>query len=152
MCIRDRGRFGWRFQDGDDEKVAILAPCSRRDAVRILVANICGDTVCAQLVIDDMITGRYQVVTGIDTTGSDRADAQIVRYETHLENTRQIALQFAPNATTVVELTLLKAQAPSAQRYDLGICPQDVRLYAHGMNVTVHSLGCLCLLYTSRCV
>ncbi len=142
-AVYPMGRFGWRFQDGDDEKVAILAPCSRRDAVRILVANISGDTVCAQLVIDDMITGRYQVVTGIDTTGSDRADAQIVRYETHLENTRQIALQFAPNATTVVELTLLKAQAPSAQRYDLGICPQDVRLYAHGMNVTVHSLGCL---------
>jgi hypothetical protein len=48
---------------------------------------------------------------------------------------------FAPHATTIVELRLLKQGKAYWDRCDLGICKEDIKLYPHGMNVTVHSLG-----------
>jgi hypothetical protein len=138
-----RNRFSWAFdQEGDDEKLAILTPWQADDKIRMLVWNDADAPVCAALTGSEILPGKWAIVSGIDENGDDAAETQIVRQEVHWEPFHDIRLTFAPRAMTVVTFDLLeKSSDLPRMRYDLGISEKDVVRYAHGLKVTVHSLG-----------
>ncbi len=136
--------IGWKFANaGDDEKVAILSPITQKDHVKLIVCNITGQPVHANIIGNEVAPGTWSVSCGVDTNDDDKADKDIVSFESEFEWSKSIAVTFAPHTTTVVELKLVKDGVPYWQRCDLGVSKEDVRYYRHGMNVRIHSLGAM---------
>lgn len=138
-----RNLFSWAFKhEGDDEKLAILTPWQAEDKVRMVVYNAADAPVQATLTGSEILPGKWKIVSGADTNDDDIADADITEKIVHWEPFHDIELTFAPGVTTVVTFDLVeKCDDLPKQRYDLGISCQDVKLFAHGLKVTVHSLG-----------
>lgn len=138
-----RNRIAWRFaQKGDDEKLAILSPIARQDEIKLLVCNLSDGPVTAEILGREVLPGRWSVAAGVDTTGNDEADAITQSFESDFERSTGFSLTFPGGcAVTVVTLRLVQQGRPYWDRCDLGIGPEDVKRYAHGLNVTVHSLG-----------
>jgi hypothetical protein len=57
------------------------------------------------------------------------------------ERSTTIELNFAPHRTTMLSFELVKPGAPTSDRADIGIGPDDVRVAGGTVSVTVHSLG-----------
>ena len=135
-------RICWRFANrGDDERVAILAPEAEEHRLRLVVCNISDQPVHAKMIGDAVKTGLWKLRYGIDSNGDDQIDQTTVEQMVHFEMTVGVDITFVPNATTVVEMTLVGEQPDSRERYDLGIGRDDVIRYDHGLNVRIHSLG-----------
>ena len=134
-------RIAWSFErSGDDERVAILSPVADNNHVKLIVHNLSGDVVKANIIGNEILPGTWSVSYGVDKDGDDIVD-DVTTYEAKLERSTAVAVEFAPNATTIVELKLKKQGKGYWDRCDLGISKDDIKMYDHGMNVTVHSLG-----------
>ncbi|MGI5899465.1 MAG: LamG-like jellyroll fold domain-containing protein [Christensenellales bacterium] len=134
-------RIAWRFENaGDDEKLGILSPIAENDHVKLIVHNLSGDTVKARILGNEILPGTWNVSYGVDENGDDVADSP-AEHETSFERSTWVSAEFAPKATTIVELRLVKQGRSYFDRCDLGISRDDIKFYDHGMNVTVHSLG-----------
>ena len=143
-CIYPMNRIRWEFEcNGDDEKVAILSPCATDDRIKLVVYNLSGETVNADIIGAEINPGNWKLSYGIDTTGDDTADKDIVSDETSFERSGRVSVSFAPNAYTIVTLERVSDGVPYWSRTDLGIGEDDVKFYAHGMNVRIHSLGAI---------
>ncbi|MBQ6035866.1 MAG: hypothetical protein IJL43_01005 [Lachnospiraceae bacterium] len=140
-----RNAFSWTFDhEGDDEKLAILTPWQAEDKIRMVVWNDSDAAVSAALTGSEILPGTWKITSGIDTDEDDRANENIETQEVSWEPFADVSVSFAPKALTVVEFELVKQSEDAPRdRYDLGISEQDVREYAHGLKVTVHSLGAL---------
>ncbi|MBP5224004.1 MAG: hypothetical protein J6Z38_00255 [Lachnospiraceae bacterium] len=140
-----RNGFSWTFDhEGDDEKLAILTPWQAEDRLKLLVWNDADAPVRAALTGAEILPGTWKITSGIDTDGDDLADSGVTEETVHWEPYADVRVCFAPKAVTVVELSLTEASGDHPRdRYDLGISEQDVKEYAHGFKVTVHSLGAL---------
>lgn len=135
-------RICWRFENkGDDECVAILAPVSETNRLRLVVANISDHAVNAKLIGNEVVTGIWKLTAGPDLNGDDRMDSETVSVTAPFEMTLGFDVSFAPASTTVVELELIEERPDSHLRYDLGLCRSDIRRWDHGLNVRIHSLG-----------
>jgi hypothetical protein len=131
----------WRFQnDGDDTKVAILVPEGTPDHIRILAYNLDDKPVSAKMTGWEVDPGEWEIKQGTQTT--DKAEPANVQTQTvTFERSRGVDVIFAPQTTTVLELTLKKRGTPYWSRPDLGIDPEDVTISGDRIKVKVHSLG-----------
>lgn len=89
----------------------------------------------------DVEPGRWQFTQGLDANGDDEADGVNVGRRVDLERAGSVDLIFAPQATTVLNLTLIDKGIPYWARPDLGIGPDDIVVKGRTISVTVHSLG-----------
>lgn len=137
-----RNAICWRFKAlGDDEKLAILSPVIRDDLVKLIVYNLDDQPLTASIVDREVLPGLWKITTGLDTTGDDSADTNVTSFETPFESSTDFQLTFAPQRTTIVMMELLHPGLPYWERCDLGLSEDDLHLYHHGLNVTIHSLG-----------
>jgi len=135
-------RIAWKFTNwGDDERVAILTPVTEADHVRIVVCNISDRDVLADVIGGDVLPGRWQIVYGTDTNGDDRADEDTVTMIREFEKDGHIRVVLPQGVTTVIELKLVEVGKPYWERPDLGVSDEDIRIFDHGINVRIHSLG-----------
>ncbi len=120
-----RHRFSWRFNPGLDAfDVAIRTVSSAPDAVTLRL--FCA----AQAPGQATLTGA-QIRRGLWRVNG----AQPVLWGPHLE----LPVAIVPGEQT---LTLtLEIPLPQISGYDLGVSQKDLRFFAHGLQVTVHSLG-----------
>ena len=137
-----QSKLRWRFFNlGDDEKLAILSPIALDDQVKLLVYNLSDKAVTARVFAKELIPGVWSFSGGVDTTGNDNADSVEWESEAVFEWSKGVELSFQPGVVNVVNMKLKEAGVPYAQRCDLGIGKEDIHLWPHGLNVTVHNLG-----------
>lgn len=135
-------RICWRFgEKGDDERVAILAPVSGWEKLKLIVCNISDQPVHAKVIGNEIRTGLWRMAYGVDADGDDVAEGELTTLTARLEMTVGMDVVLAPNATTIIEMELAEAMEDSRLRYDLGLGRDDIRRYDHGLNVRIHSLG-----------
>ena len=141
-CTYPMNRIAWKFTNwGDDERVAILTPVTEADHVRIVVCNISDRDVLADVIGGDVLPGRWQIVCGTDTNEDDRADEDTVTMIREFEKDERVRVVLPQGVTTVIELKLVEAGKPYWERPDLGVSEEDIRIFDHGINVRIHSLG-----------
>ena len=133
----------WRFDTpGDDEKVAILVPQGAPDHVKVIAYNLGDKPVAAHMTGWEVDPGQWEITQG--TQASENGSlAGATRRSAIFERSRSLDVTFAPQTTTVLELTLKQKGVPYWSRPDLGIDPDDVKLAKGRMVVTVHSLGAI---------
>jgi hypothetical protein len=141
-CVYPMNRIRWEFQNrGDDEKVAILSPCATDNLIKLVVYNLSEETVQGDIIGFEVKPGTWRLSYGVDTTGKDIADKEIVTREEQFKRSTRLPVSFAPHAYTVLTLERIGDGVDYWSRPDLGIGKDDIRFYPHGMNVRVHSLG-----------
>ena len=141
-CVYPMNRIRWEFfNESDDEKLAILSPCATDELIKLVVYNLSGKPVEANIIGFEVAPGKWRVQSGIDTNNDDRADKNISVREINFERSVGFTASFAPKAYTIITMERISAALDYWQRHDLGISHDDVRFYAHGMNVRIHSLG-----------
>ena len=132
----------WRFAaPATDQSVAILIPDATATGMKIIAYNLETKPVAATLTAWNVDPGQWETTQGIDTTGSDVADGAITSRTVKLERSADLAVEFAPRATTVLTLKLKTPGTPYWSRPDLGIERGDVTRRDGALLVTVHSLG-----------
>jgi len=142
LVLYPQNRVRWVFeQPGDDEKIAILTPITVEDQMKMIVHNVSAEPVTAKLFARELTPGKWSFVGGVDSTGDDEMDAAQWSFESKFEWDTSVQMTFEPGVTTIVEMKLVEAGVPYTERCDLGIGIEDVKLWAHGLNVKVHSLG-----------
>ena len=57
------------------------------------------------------------------------------------EKDERVRVVLPQGVTTVIELKLVEAGKPYWERPDLGVSEEDIRIFDHGINVRIHSLG-----------
>ena len=135
-------RVSWRFDDSDGAlHVALLMPRAQRDQFKVIAYNTSDKPQSAKMTGWNIAAGEWQVKTGIDTTGDDKANKQHEQRRVHFEKTKTLDFTFPPKATLIIDMQLHKATAPVEQRPDLCIGRGDVTLKGNQLVVTVHSLG-----------
>lgn len=141
-CSYPTNRIAWKFTNwGDDERVAILTPVAEKDHIRIIACNISDRDVLADIIGADILPGRWSVSYGVDTDDDDQADEDVITSMQNFERTEKVRVVLASGVTTVIELRLVEEGVPYWSRPDLGVSEDDIRIYDHGINVRIHSLG-----------
>lgn len=117
-----RHRFEWRFSKGGAFDFAAKTIGSAQDRVEMDV--YCLKAICAELIGAQITRGLWRI-----------NGAQPVLWGEGLP----LSVQLASGSSRIC-LELVSPQADPAA-YDLGVGPEDLKFFAHGLNVTVHSLG-----------
>ena len=131
----------WRFRaPANDQSVAILVPEASPDHLKVIAYNLESSPVTARMTGWEVDPGEWEIRQGVQ--GGEGESLRDVSMRTErFERSRDIAVTFAPHATTVLELKLVKKGVPYWSRPDLGIDPEDVKVNGRQVQVTVHSLG-----------
>ncbi|MCP5117608.1 MAG: hypothetical protein GY953_42840, partial [bacterium] len=125
-----------------DESVAILVPRATPEEVKIIVYNLDQAPVNAMLRGGwDVEPGKWEVTEGIDTNDDDIAEKTTAARLVDLERGGELAVRFAPRASTVLTLKLKSRGTAYEARPDLGIGADDVKVDGRIVRVKVHSLG-----------
>jgi len=131
----------WRFAGADDDtKVAILVPEGTPDHIRILAYNLNDKPITAKMTGWEIDPGQWEIKQGTQKTDAQPPTDMTSRMAT-FERSRSVDVTFAPQTTTVLELTLKQKGVPYWSRPDLGIDPEDVSITGRRITVKVHSLG-----------
>jgi hypothetical protein len=134
--------ISWKFDaPASEESVAILVPQATPNELKILVYNLDKNPVGAAMTAWNVQAGHWELVSGLDTNGDDKADTILSRESMELERSKDIHLSFAPRTTTVLTLKLLSPSVPCEVRPDLGIGKEDIAVQGSVIKVKVHSLG-----------
>lgn len=132
----------WSFRaPANEESVAILVPEAKPDSLKIVVHNLSGESVWADMTAWDLEPGLWEITQGLDADGDDRADGDTLTVKAELERGASVPLIFTPRITTVLTLKLVKPAPPYWWRPDLGIGRDDISVRGRKVTVTVHSLG-----------
>jgi hypothetical protein len=132
----------WRFvAPATPTSLGILVPEATPDHVKIIVYNLDAVPVKTQMTGWEVDPGQWEITQGIQGPAKDSALTDVKKWSAEFERSRDIALTFAPHATTVIELKLVNKGVPYWSRPDLGIGTDDVKVEGNHMRVTVHSLG-----------
>ncbi|PZO34901.1 MAG: hypothetical protein DCE92_11340, partial [Alphaproteobacteria bacterium] len=118
----------WRFAGADDAgQLGILVREPTRTGFRIVAHNLSDRPISAHLAGAEIATGSWSMRQGMDADGDDVADApgEVARME--FGRDRVIDLEFAPGATTVIELRLDGPESDIRNRPDLALAASDVR-------------------------
>ena len=133
----------WQFDAPANEKsVGILIPEGTTDHIRIIAYNLDKVPVKAHMTGWEIDPGKWEMTQG--TASKD--DGPIAGKTTKtvaFERSSELPITFAPGTYTVIELTLKEKGVPYWSRPDLGIDPDDVKVVAGAVKVTVHSLGAI---------
>jgi hypothetical protein len=109
--------------------------------MKIIAYNLESQPVRATMTAWNVDPGQWEVAQGIDTNGDDTADGATTNRTVKLERSADLAIEFAPRATTILTLKLKTPGTPYWSRPDLGIERGDVTLRDNTLRVRVHSLG-----------
>lgn len=140
--VYPRNRVAWRFErENDDERIAILSPVALDHRIKLIICNISRADVQAELLGGEMTAGLWKYELGVDENDDDLAEQVLVSGELQWMRGEPLNLCLPAGKTCVLNMELEEAGEPVETRCDLGISPEDVRRYAHGLNVRVHSLG-----------
>jgi hypothetical protein len=132
----------WRFAaPAKASSLGILIPEATPDHMKIIVYNLEAVPVKAQMTGWEVDPGQWEITQGIQSSAKDAEPSGVKKWTAEFERSRDVELTFAPHATTVVELKLVKQGVPYWSRPDLGISADDVKVEGREMKVTVHSLG-----------
>ena len=132
----------WSFRaPADAESVAILIPEAKPDALKIVVHNLSGESVWADMTAWELAPGRWEITQGLDGDGDDQSDGDTLGTRPELERGSTVTLIFTPRVTTVLTLKLIEPAAPYWTRPDLGVGRDDVTVRGRRVSVTIHSLG-----------
>lgn len=132
----------WSFRaPADEESVAILIPEAKPDSLKIVVHNLSGESVWADMTAWELEPGRWEITQGLDANGDDRADGDTLTVKAELERATSVPLIFTARTTTILSLKLVERGTPYWSRPDLGIGRADVSVRGRKVTVTVHSLG-----------
>ena len=140
----------WRFEaPANDQSVAILVPEATPDHVKIIAYNLDSVPVKARMTGWEIDPGQWTITQGTQQgigNAPPPADAPVKDVSTRttpFERSKDVEITFAPRTTTVIELKLTSKGTPYWSRPDLGIDPEDVKVDAQNMTVTVHSVGAI---------
>jgi hypothetical protein len=133
----------WQFRQPDaGTKVAILVEDVARDHFKVVAYNTTSVPQHAVMTTWNVISGAWTMKQALAAEGTAHANNAALKHRIELGRSLSTDVEFAPNATTVLELALDKADAiQPEQRADLGIGIDDVHLSGNQVIVTVHSLG-----------
>jgi hypothetical protein len=132
----------WKFAaPANDQSVAILIPDTTTTGMKIIAYNLESQPVRATMTAWNIDPGQWEITQGIDTSGRDIADGVSTSRTVKLERSADLAVEFAPRATTILTLKLKTPGTPYWSRPDLGIERGDVTLRDGALAVKVHSLG-----------
>jgi len=132
----------WRFDaPAKPTSLGILIPEATPDHVKIMVYNLDAAPVKTEMTGWEIDPGKWEITQGIQPSGEGAALTGVKKWSAEFERSRDLALTFAPHATTVLELKLVEKGVPYWSRPDLGIGADDVKVEGSRMEVTVHSLG-----------
>jgi hypothetical protein len=132
----------WSFRaPADEESVAILIPQATPDSLKIVVHNLSGESVWADMTAWELEPGRWEIEQGLDANGDDAHDGESLTQTVELERAGSVALIFTPRVTTILTLKMVEKGTPYWSRPDLGIGRDDVSVRGRRVTVTVHSLG-----------
>ena len=135
-------RVSWRFADPEGAvQVALLMPRAQPDQFKVIAYNTSNKPQAASMTGWNIAAGEWQLSTGVDTTGDDKADIKREQRRVHFEKTQTLDFTFPPKTTLIIDMQLREETAPVEQRPDLGIGRGDVTLKGNQLTVTVHSLG-----------
>ena len=135
-------RVSWRFADPEGAvQVALLMPRAQPDQFKVIAYNTSNKPQAASMTGWNIAAGEWQLSTGVDTTGDDKADIKREQRRVHFEKTQTLDFTFPPKTTSIIDMQLREEIAPVEQRPDLGIGRGDVTLQGNQLTVTVHSLG-----------
>jgi hypothetical protein len=109
--------------------------------VKIIVYNLETVPVKAQMTGWEVNPGQWEITQGVQGSVKDATLIGVKKWTAEFERSRSVELTFAPHATTVIELKLVKEGVPYWSRPDLGIGADDVKVEGNRVKVTVHSLG-----------
>jgi hypothetical protein len=132
----------WRFDaPANDQSVAVLVPEATPDHLKIIAYNLDSSPVTAHMTGWEVDPGQWEIRQGVQGNSANEPLGDVsVRTET-FERSRDVAITFAPHATTLLELKQVTKGVPYWSRPDLGIDRKDVTITGNRMQVTVHSLG-----------
>lgn len=140
--VYPRNRVAWRFErENDDERIAVLSPVALDDKLKLIICNISRSDVEADLVGGEIISGLWSYELGLDENDEDAPEQMLDSGSCRWRREETIRLKLPAGKTCVLNMHLKTAGEIAEERCDLGICREDVREYAHGLNVRVHSLG-----------
>ena len=132
----------WSFRaPAREESVAILIPEATPNTLKIIVHNLSGESVWADMTAWELEPGLWEIEQGLDANGDDNADGDTLTIKAELERAGSVGLIFTPHVTTVLRLKLVERGTPNWSRPDLGIGRDDVSVRGRRVTVTVHSLG-----------
>jgi Concanavalin A-like lectin/glucanases superfamily len=132
----------WSFRaPSDEESVAILVSDVKPDSLKIVVHNLSGESVWADMTAWELEPGRWEIEQGLDANGDDEADGESLTQTVELERAKSVQLIFTPRVTTILTLKLVQRGVPYSWRPDLGIGRDDISVRGRRVTVTVHSLG-----------
>jgi len=139
----------WRFDSvagiaDPEQSVGILVPIGTPDHIHIIAFNMATQPLTAKMFGWEVNPGQWSIthcsVATPATATPDSCPASTPASTITFERSASTPITFAPGYT-VIDLTLKTPGAPYWSRYDLGIDPDDVKIEAGKMHVTVHSLG-----------
>lgn len=122
--------ISWNLEaPATDQSLAVLVPESTPDHVKIIVHNLDANPVKARMTGWDIDPGPWQ----LKQDGESR--------QVEWGRSQELALTFAPEKETVLELKSTSKGTPYWARPDLGIGEDDVKTTGNQIEVKVHSLG-----------
>jgi len=127
--------------EGFGDEYGALVVKNRRDGMKALLYNFATGAKAGALRVWALEHGEYRVVVGVDQDGDGKIDR--VTKETTLELVRadRVALDLAPQAVTVVEITQVRKLEPIFSRADLAIAAREVEIQGDVLSGTVHNIG-----------
>ncbi|PTY05238.1 hypothetical protein DB347_17380 [Opitutaceae bacterium EW11] len=132
----------WRFHaPATEQSLGILIPVATPEEFKVIAFNLDTEPVSADMTGWGVEAGTWEYTQGVDTTGKDTADKDIVTRTALFERSRSVTLTFPPRATTVLVFKRIGAGAPTESRPDLGISKDDVTVTDGALHLRVHSLG-----------
>ena len=140
--VYPRNRVAWRFErENDDERIAVLSPVALDHRLKLIICNISSSDVKADLIGGEMTGGLWKYDLGIDDNDDDVPEQMLASGQRLWARGESILICLPAGQTCVLNMELVEAGEPVENRCDLGISSEDIRQYAHGLNVKVHSLG-----------
>src|SRR5215469_11446358 len=134
----------WRFDaPANDQSVAVLVPEASPEHVKIIAYNLDSSPVNAHMTGWEVDPGQWEIRQGVQVASESEPLRDVSTRTETFERSRDVAITFAPHATTVIEMKLATKGVPYWSRPDLGIDPEDVKVAGRSMQVRVHSLGAM---------
>jgi len=139
FSLYPRHYFRWKFKPSQETDVAVMVTYASAREIRLSAWNLTDEPVAAQMIMEDIVPGRWRVKTGM---GPDMGVMeQEEELERNLEWLQGMEITFMPDCYTNVALELLEKDEDYWERPDLAIDQEDVLIKPDCIRVKVHNIG-----------
>lgn len=124
------------------ESLAFFVSRASQSNIGIIAYNLDKTPVSANMSVWNILPGRWRIRQGLDLNDDQQIDKEATERYVNLDRGEAIKLVFAPGKNTIVQLELVEpAKINYAERADVGIGPDDVKISGNEMVVHVYNLG-----------